>query len=413
MPNFKGLDKFKGIVHHSSFWPENVNFQGKNVAVIGTGASGVQMIQEIGPAAKHLTVFQRCPNLALPMGRRDISNEEQDQLKPLYKEIMEYRERSFAGFHYDLCERNTFDDTPEERRALFDKLWKQAGFALWLGGYKDYLVDEKANREAYNYWREKQSARVKNPEKKAVLFPEEPPHPFGVKRPCLEQNYYEVLDQDNVDIVDVSCRRCHTLVLRKLTTCSQINMKHGLSIREFTENGIITSDGKEHGPYDIVGLATGFDVVTGGLTNMGLKSVHGKLLKDEWKDGAYTYLGTTISGYPNFFHIYGPQAPTLLSNGPSIVEIQVRWIVDAIKLIIRHGIKYINPTPEAQAAWKERVEAIMNATLFPKTTSTYMGGTMPGKKQEAMCYGAGVDKFGPEIRATLTDWKGFEVVAAH
>lgn len=207
VPNFKGLDKFKGIVHHSSFWPENVDFQDKNVAVIGTGASGVQMIQEIGPAAKHLTVFQRCPNLALPMGRRDISKEEQDQLKPFYKEIMDFRERCFAGFHYDLCERNTFDDTPEERRAHFDKLWKQAGFALWLGGYKDYLFDEKANREAYNYWREKQSARVKNPEKKKVLFPEEPPHPFGVKRPCLEQNFYEVLDQDNVDVVDVNFRR--------------------------------------------------------------------------------------------------------------------------------------------------------------------------------------------------------------
>lgn len=153
IPDVPGLDSFKGVIHHSSFWPSaGVDYVGKKVAIIGTGASGVQMIQEIGPAAEQLAVFQRTPNLALPMGRRDLTKEEQDRLKPLYPEILAYRERCFAGFHYDLCERGTFQDTPEEREAFFDKLWKQSGFALWLGGYIDYLFDEKANRESYNYW---------------------------------------------------------------------------------------------------------------------------------------------------------------------------------------------------------------------------------------------------------------------
>ena len=237
----EGLDTYKGKIHHSSFWPnEGVNYDNKRVAVIGTGASGVQIIQEMGTTASQLTVYQRTPNLALPMGRRDLTAEEQNKLKPFYPEIHAMRERCFAGFHYDLNERNTFDDTEEEQQAHLESLWKQAGFALWLGGYKDYLFVDKCNDVAYDFWRKKQSVRVKDPEKKKVLFPEKKPHPFGVKRPCLEQNYYEILDKDTVEIVN-------------------INEEHGTPIQKYTEKGIVT-DGKER-EFDIIVLATGFDVV--------------------------------------------------------------------------------------------------------------------------------------------------------
>ena len=110
------------------------------------------------------------------------------------------------------------------------------------------------------------------------------------------------------------------------------------------------------------------------MVNMGLKSINGTYLKDEWKAAANTYLGTTISGYPNMFHLYGPHGPTLLSNGPSSVEIQSRWIRDAIKKIHNQGLKYINPTQEASDQWKERINALAAPTLFPTTRSTYMGG---------------------------------------
>lgn len=242
IPDVPGLDDFKGIIHHSSFWPtEPVNFVGKKVAVIGTGASGVQIIQEMGAVAKQLTVYQRTPNLALPMGRKDLTAEEQNRLKPFYPEIHAMRERCFAGFHYDLNERNTFDDTEEERTAFFEKLWKQSGFALWLGGYKDYLFDMKCNRIVYDLWRSKQSPRIHDERKKKILFPEEPPHAFGIKRPCLEQNYYEILDKDTVDVIN-------------------INEEHGTPIEKFTEKGIV-ANGEER-EFDIIVLATGFDVVS-------------------------------------------------------------------------------------------------------------------------------------------------------
>jgi hypothetical protein len=212
----------------------------------------------------------------------------------------------------------------------------------------------------------------------------------STERPCLEQNYYEVLDADNVDIVDIS-------------------EKGGNEIVEFTETGIKTKDGKVH-EVDVVALATGFDITTGGLTQMGLKSIHGTYLKDEWKSSANTYLGTTISGYPNMFHLYGPHGPTLLSNGPTSVEIQGRWIRDAISLIDRQNIKYVDATKEATVAWKQRINDLSNKTLMPTTKSTYMGGNIPGKAFEQVNYAGGCGAYRDEIRKALSNWSGFNVV---
>ncbi|OQU95565.1 hypothetical protein CLAIMM_01750 [Cladophialophora immunda] len=393
IPDYPHMNKFEGIMHHSSFWPpEGVDARGKKVAVIGTGASGVQIIQEWGPEVKQLTVFQRTPNLVLPMRKRDLSEDEQKALYPVYDEILRLRERTSAGFTYDAEERTTFEDSPEDREAVYERLWKKGGFGLWLGSHKDYLVDLAANRCVYDFWRKKQILRIKNPEKREVLCPAEPPHPFGVKRPSLEQNYYEVLDGDNVSIVDISD-------------------KSGNKISEFTKTGIRTSDGKDY-EFDIVALATGFDISTGGLTSMGLKSIHGTTLQDEWKSAVYTYLGTTIAGYPNMFHLYGPHGPTLLSNGPPCIEVQGRWIRDAIKLATRQGLKYINPTQEASEKWKQRINQISDQTLFPTTRSTYMGGSVPGKAFEQVNYAGGIPEYVKEIRAVLPSWTGFETVMA-
>lgn len=197
------------------------------------------------------------------------------------------------------------------------------------------------------------------------------------------------MDQDNVEIVDIS--------------------KNGTEIIEFTEKGIKTKDGKVR-EFDVIALATGFDITTGGMTNMGLKSINGTYLQDEWKASANTYLGTTISGYPNMFHLYGPHGPTLLSNGPSSVEVQGRWIRDAINMINKQGLKFINPTEEATKMWKQRINDLSNATLLPTTRSTYMGGSIPGKAFEQVNYAGGVGQYRSEIRTALTDWKGFDTV---
>jgi cation diffusion facilitator CzcD-associated flavoprotein CzcO len=149
------------------------------------------------------------------------------------------------------------------------------------GSYSDYTIDPKANRELYNFWREKTCARISDPVKRDLLAPEEPPYYISTKRPSLEQDYYECCDRENVDIVNSP-------------------------IREFTETGIVTEDGK-HQDFDVVAICTGYDAVTGGLRTMGIKGRDGLDLDEKWKDGVITHLGMFANGFPNFIMVYGPQ----------------------------------------------------------------------------------------------------------
>ncbi|ROV98801.1 hypothetical protein VPNG_08379 [Cytospora leucostoma] len=388
IPAWPGIERFQGTIHHSSFWPDDhIDVRGKHCAVVGTGASGVQISQEWAPLAGSLKVFQRTPNLALPMGKKPLTAEEQEVSKKHYRRSFELRECTFAGFLYDHSEKNTFDDAPDERERFYQSLWDAGGFNFWLANYSDLLKDAEANKEAYKFWAKKVRGRIGDPRKRDILAPLEMPHYFGVKRPCLEQNYYEQFNRENVDVVDVS--------------------KNG--VKEFDETGITLEDGT-HYDLDVIAIATGFDITTGGMTQMGLKSIHSTELSTEWLAAANTYLGTTVSGYPNMFHLYGPHGPTLLSNGPSTIEVQGRWVADAITKIQREGIKYVDATQEATKTWKDRINELSNATLFPTTRSTYMGGSVPGKAFEPVNYTGGIPMYKLEIRAALKDWQGFSVV---
>ena len=123
------MDSFKGEIYHSSFWPEGgVSTKGKRVAVIGTGSTGIQIAQESAKDAASVTVLQRTPNLCLPMRQRKLTKEEQDQDKETRAELYRYRMTTFAGFGYDFAEKNTFDDTEEEREAFFEELWQEVSY---------------------------------------------------------------------------------------------------------------------------------------------------------------------------------------------------------------------------------------------------------------------------------------------
>jgi cation diffusion facilitator CzcD-associated flavoprotein CzcO len=276
-PDWPGLDQFKGELHHSSFWPDaGVDVKGKRVGIIGTGSTGIQITQETSKEAASVTNFVRTPNLCLPMQQQDITKEEQDKRKQGdYQEFFRNRLNTFAGFQYDFVHKNTMDDSPEEREAFYEKLFKAGGFEYWLANYQDLLFDNEANRQAYDFWAKKTRARITDPVKREILAPLEPPHAFGTKRPSLEQNYYEMLDRPENHVVDVN----------------------KTPIEKIVEKGIVTSDGKLH-EFDVIALATGFDSVTGGMKNMGLKDVDGVLLADKWKAGTFSYLGMTCSGFP-------------------------------------------------------------------------------------------------------------------
>lgn len=169
------------------------------------------------------------------MGKKVLTPEEQNEGKKWYPPLFHLREKCFGGFFYGMLERGTFDDSAEEREAFYRSLWDHGGFRFWLGNYKDMLSNADANREAYNFWARNQRTRIKDPSKRELLAPLKMPHFFGVKRPCLEQNYYEQFNRPSVDVIDIS--------------------KNGIA--EITETGIKLEDGS-HYEFDIIAIATGF-----------------------------------------------------------------------------------------------------------------------------------------------------------
>src|SRR4051794_23543415 len=388
IPQIPGLDSFTGVCHHTALWPqEGLDFTGKRVAVIGTGASGVQVVQEAARDAADLTVFQRTPNLALPMGQRALTPQDQAVIKAELPKRFDDRGSTFAGFDFDFIPRNAVDLTPEERVAGYEELWQKGGFRFWLGVFQDTLFDQRSNDYAYAFWRDKVRARIEDPELAEKLAPTEPIHPFGVKRPSLEQNYYDVYNQDNVHLVDVSEN----------------------PIDAVTERGIRTKDGVER-EFDVIVLATGFDSVSGGLTRLDIRATDGALLRDKWSSGVNAHLGIATAGFPNLLFLYGPQSPSGFCNGPTCAEIQGEMIVEMLERLLGNGRKRIESTPEADRAWSDHVADLVAPTLFGKAKSWYMGANIPGKPIQSLNYPGGLPLYRQKVAEAMAGgFAGFQI----
>src|SRR5215475_15022689 len=146
MPAIPGVADFRGEAHHTGTWPhEKVGFEGKRVAVIGTGATGVQAITEIAKTVGQLTVFQRTPNWCAPLHNSRIDVETQARIKASYAEIFARCRDSFGCFIHDADPRNALEVSPEEREAFYEKLYGEPGFGIWMGNFRDVLIDKAAN----------------------------------------------------------------------------------------------------------------------------------------------------------------------------------------------------------------------------------------------------------------------------
>ncbi|KAL0061820.1 hypothetical protein AAF712_011338 [Marasmius tenuissimus] len=384
VPPFKGLETFKGIAHHTAKWPQQgVDFDGKRVAVIGTGATGVQVIQELGPIVKHLTVLQRTPNFAIPMVQTKLDKEGQQKRKALYPTIYRRRLQTIAGYDMHPFPKNYFDVSAEERRLFFEEIWSRGGFHYIVSNYQDALMNEEANMGVYEFWRDRVRERLNDPAAQEILAPTEPPHPFGAKRPCLEQKYYEVYNQPNVELIDLEKN----------------------PIAEITPTGILTGDGVQH-EVDIIVLATGFDSVTGGITQIDIRGVDGTTIKEKWEKGVYTYCGMTTANFPNMFFLYGPHAPTAFSNGPTCIEIQGDWVTACIKHMMDKGLTRIEATREAEEGWRKMVLHNSSLGLFHKAKSWYNGSNIPGKPVEQLNFVGGIPLYDTLCRDKAE--KGYE-----
>lgn len=375
-PYFKGVESFKGESYHTARWPrEGVSFKGKRVAVIGTGASGVQVIQEASKDASSLTVFQRTPNLALPMGQVKYTRDEYDKLKPLFEPALKSSQETYAGFAYDLIHKPWKDMSEDERQKLMRDNWAGRGFRFWLGAPMDLFFDEECNRAHYYFWRDETRKLIKKDHLIELLAPTEPPHPFGAKRPCLQQWYFEAYNQDNVELVDVNAN----------------------PIEQITEKGIVAG-GKEY-EFDLIVYAIGFDTATGALSDVDIRGTDGRRLGDLWKERSISFLGKAVPGYPNMLYTYALQSPTAFLNGPTAAELEGDWVVKTLDDMKQKGVKRLEAKWDAAEAWAEHCFDLGAKSLFPKAKSWYMAANVPGKRAEIQPFIGGQ----PAYRQALYD----------
>jgi cation diffusion facilitator CzcD-associated flavoprotein CzcO len=362
VPSLPGLERFAGACVHTAHWPQDgLDLTGRRVGVIGTGASGVQVIQEAGRIASQLTVFQRTPNLALPMQQRALDEQTQRAMKAHYPEWFRLRALSGGGL-FDVApdERSVFEVSLDERRAVFESAWQKGGFHFWAGTFSDIGFDMNANQLAYEFWRDKTRARIKDPATAEKLAPTHAPHPFGAKRPSLEQWYYEVFNQESVALVDV----------------------REDPIEEITQTGVRTRS--RNYELDVLVLATGFDASTGGLTQIDIRGRSGRTLEETWKHGVQTHLGFGIPDFPNLLMLYGPQSPTAFCNGPTCAELQGDWVADCLCHLRDRGLTRIEASSAAGASWTEHMAELASRTLLPLAESWYMGANVPGKPRQLL-----------------------------
>lgn len=198
----------------------------------------------------------------------------------------------------------------------------------------------ESNHIAYEFWQRSVWKRVKDPKTAELLAPKVPLHSFGAKRPCLEQRYYEVYNQSNVELVDVRVD----------------------SIERVEENGVRTVSGLHE--LDVLVTATGYDAVIGGYKDIDIRGKDGKrLVQDGWANGCvYTTLGLSTHGFPNMFYVFGPQSP--FANGPTACEIQSEYIIQILDHMRKEGLSSIESTQAADHAYKKLVNDAGTSTVI-------------------------------------------------
>jgi cation diffusion facilitator CzcD-associated flavoprotein CzcO len=359
LPTYPGIHDFSGEWYQASLWPKkDVSFSGKRVAVIGTGSTGVQLIQEISKTAKHLTVFQRTPNWCAPLGNSTISPDEMKRLRAGYPEMFRRCQESPGCFIHVPDPRLTLEIPEEEREAFWERMYSLPGFGIWMGNFRDAFVNPEANTALSAFMAKKIRQRVNDPAVAEKLIPKN--HGFGTRRVPLETNYYEVYNQDNVTLIDLN----------------------ESPIERVTAKGIMTANGELE--FDMIVYATGFDALTGSFDRIDIRGEDGATLKDSWKNGPETFLGIFVAGFPNFMMLAGPHMA--LGNAPRGIEYGVEWISNLLRYATRSGISRIAATSESMRSWTSYVRGLGTELLASKIDSwmTGVNKNVAGKTQRSV-----------------------------
>lgn len=308
-PNIKGLENFRGELFHTARWNHDYDLTGKRVGVIGTGASAVQVVPAIAPQVEHLSVFQRSPAWVVPRGDAEIGE----------------------------ATKRRFRHHPLTMRAFRAALYMVSEFM----GPMIILDSPLLSRWPENISRRHLEASVRDPQLRCKLTPT---FQFGCKRMLVSDDYWSCFNRDNVELVTDA-------------------------IEEVVEHGIVTKDGTER-PLDALVLATGFAL---GLANapFEVKGLAGHSLDDAWKDGAEAYKGISVSGFPNWFILMGPNTGPGHTSVLIYTEAQIQCAVDAIRKLKNEGIKYLTVKKSVQDKYNRDIQSRMKHTVWASGCSSW------------------------------------------
>lgn len=410
VPDLPGLENFAGERYHSGAWPhEGVEFTGKRVGVIGTGATAIQIIPSIAAETGHLTVFQRTPNYSVPAANPALSPQTWREFQQHNHAIRDRTRQTFTCFTFDvdfalrldgpptnlevtpaLGGRSALEVAPEERECQYQRDWNQGGLKFVFGsGFNDLLINKEANDTAAEFVRTKIREVVQDPDTAATLCPTD--HPIGTKRPPVDTlGYYETFNRDNVSLVDV---------------------KHD-PIAEITPSGLKLSDESEYS-FDVLVFATGFDAMTGSLTGMDIRGTGGQTLAEKWTDGPRSYLGLASAGFPNLFTITGPGSPSVLSNMLVSIEQHVEWIANCLRYLREHDCERIEARQDAEDGWVDHANQVAELTLLPWGNSWWRGANISGKPLGLMPYVGGAAEYRRYCsQIAANDYEGFTTISS-
>ena len=387
MPRMEGVEDFTGRSWHTYSWPhEHVDLSDQRVAVIGTGATAIQVIGEIADKVGELTVFQRRPNWVAPLNNSEISAEQMTEIRDRYDEIFETCARTPGGFEHEPDRRGFYEVTREERYELWDQLYDEPGFSIWLRNFREIFTDEEANAELSEYVAERIRGRVHDPVVAEKLVPKD--HGFGVQRVPMETGYLEAYNRENVHLVDIN----------------------ETPLERVTETGIRTTE-RDY-DFDIIVYATGFDAITGSFDHIDIQGRDGLTLREKWFDNPSTFLGMLVSGFPNLLMPSGPQSGSASTNYPRGIENGVNWCTDLLDYMRSRDLQYAEATEDAEERWTGHVVKMYSVMLMRKAQSWFTGYNSNVDGHEAgkvryMAYNGGTPKYVATINEVAAkDYEG-------
>jgi cyclohexanone monooxygenase len=271
-----------------------------------------------------------------------------------YAGIVDRTKNSAFGMPFTFHPKPMAECTDEEIDEVLWKWWNLGGLGFMLSSWVEPLIEEEKNLRVGKFLADRIAEKVHDPAVADLLTPKGVQ--YGIKRIPLDSGYFETFNEPHVHLIDVKSN----------------------PIAELTPAGIKLADGTEY-ELDVIVYATGFDSTTGTLNRIDIRGRGGRKLKDKWAEGPRTYLGMSAVGFPNLLMCTGPQSPNVLSNMPVSIEEHVNFFAGIIAHMTERGAHLIEPTLEAEDAWVDHNNEVINATLFPRGDTTYMGANIPGK----------------------------------